>query len=94
MATVDTIQMQANSNGLRTSATALPNHDRNYGYLQNQSVNTLYGKFGFGCSITDYDFTLKACTAAADGTGGNIYFKENGVVTVAGTGLSYTAFER
>jgi hypothetical protein len=94
MATVETIQMQRNSGGARSDATALPNHDRKYGVLQNLSASEMYGKFGEGCTTSDYDFKLKACAVAGDASGGSLVTEENGIITVAGTGLSYTAWER
>lgn len=94
MATVQAIEMQVNSNGARSSATALPAHDRKYGVIQNLSTNVLYVKIGAGCTTTDYDFILKASSVALDATGGQATIEENGIVTVAGTSMSYAAFER
>lgn len=88
------ITMQINSGGARSGATALPDHERKYGFIENQSTNILYLRFGEGCTTTNYDISLKACTATADGSGGAIYFEENGLVTIAGTSPSYTAYER
>lgn len=36
--------------------------------IQNQDTAILKLKWGAGCSATDYDVILKACTSAADGT--------------------------
>lgn len=94
MATVQAIEMQRNSGGPRSDATALPDHNRSYGVIQNLSVNVLYVKIGDGCTTSDYDFILKASTVAVDATGGQAIIEENGIITVAGTGISYTAFER
>lgn len=94
MATVQAIEMQVNSKGARSAATALPANNRSYGVIQNLSTNVLYVKIGAGCTTTDYDFILKASTVALDATGGQVTIEENGIVTVAGTSMSYTAFER
>lgn len=94
MATIDTIQMQINSGGARSGATALPDHNRTIGFIQNVGANPLFVKFGTGCTTSDYDLILKASTGAADGTGASTSFTDNGPVTVAGTSPSYTAWER
>jgi hypothetical protein len=87
MATIDTIQMQTNNGTVRSSATALPDHNRKYGFIQNVSeTNRLYGKIGTGCSTTNYDFYLDP--------GDSCTIEENGIVTIAGTTPQYTAFER
>jgi hypothetical protein len=93
MSTVATIQMQTNSGGARNSTTALPDHDRQYGFIQNIGTNILYVKMGLGCTTTDYDYILEASDSGA-GNGGIAEFDYDGVVTVAGTSPSYTAFER
>jgi hypothetical protein len=87
MATIDAIQMQINSLEVRSAATALPAHDRKYGFIQNVSTsNRLYVKLGSDCSTTDYDFFLDP--------GDSTTIEENGIITVAGTSKQYTAFER
>lgn len=84
--------------GLITSTTALAsNTDRRHFLIQNEGTNKLFVKFGSGCDSTSvYDLVLKACTGAADGTGGSYEsgaFVYTGIITVAGTNPSYTAFE-
>jgi hypothetical protein len=93
MATIDTINMQINSGGARSSATALPDHNRALGFIQNVGANPLFVKFGSGCTTVDYDLILKASSIAADGSGASTSFSKNGIVTIAGTSPSYTAWE-
>lgn len=80
---------------VQTSTTALAaNQARIAWSIQNQGTSVLYVLLGSGASTTVYHITLKACTVAADGTGGTLSMEAgtvyNGIVTVAGTTPSYT----
>jgi hypothetical protein len=88
------------SGGLKTSATVKA-ADLKAGttpleiIIQNQAAAIMYVKFGSGASATDYDFALKACTVAKDGTSTPIVlsnFDDAQVISAfAGSGtLSYT----
>jgi hypothetical protein len=85
-----------------TSATALAANGGSAGgrggfFIQNQGTNQLYVLLGAGCSSSQYHLILKACSQAADGTGGSFSMMEGmvyrGIVTVAGTSPSYTVLE-
>ena len=100
MATGNVDQANAvTSGGLIATATALAANDqRRRWFIQNNDTHVLFVKLGAGCDATSvYDMTLKACTGAADGTGGS--YEDNGsctytgIVTVNGTTPSYTVFE-
>lgn len=85
----------ANVPTVQTSTTALAaNQARLAWSIQNQSTNVLFVCLGLGASNTQYHYTLKACSVAADGTGGSIAMESgtvyNGIITVAGTSPSYT----
>lgn len=86
MSELQAIQMKLNSDGARSDSTALGDHPRNYGFIQNQGSNNLYVRFGAACSTTNYDFILESGDVAE--------FDDDGIVTIAGTSPSYTAFER
>lgn len=87
MATIDTLQMQRNNGTVRSGATALPDHNRNYGFIQNVSTsNVLFLRLGSGCSTTVYDLKLSP--------GDGVCIRENGTITAAGTSMQYTAWER
>lgn len=80
-----------------TGATALAaNTARRYWNIQNVGTNPLFILLGTGASASQYHKVLKACTGAADGTGGEwtsgvvVY---QGIVTVAGTSPSYVVTE-
>lgn len=80
---------------VRTSATALAANTARIAWsIQNQSTNVLFVLLGSGATTSVYHYTLKACTGAADGTGGSLSMESgtvyNGVITVAGTSPSYT----
>ncbi len=80
---------------VQTSSTALAaNSNRIAWSIQNQGTNVLYVCLGPGASTSVYHYTLKACTGAADGTGGSLSMEAgtvyNGIITVAGTSPSYT----
>tara|TARA_R110002020_G_scaffold184977_1_gene382408 strand:- start:1638 stop:1967 length:330 start_codon:yes stop_codon:yes gene_type:complete len=62
--------------------------------IQNQSANVLYIALGEAASATVFHFSLKACTAAKDGTGGVVKIEDyTGLVSAHGTGKSYTVAE-
>ncbi len=94
-----TSQANTNSGGLKTAGTALAAFPDRMGYkIQNQAAAVLFIKYGAGCSTSDYDLILKACSMAADGTGGadvnSDAFCYTGVITVAASGTpSYTAMD-
>lgn len=80
---------------VQTAATALAaNTGRIAWSIQNQGTNVLYVLLGTGASTSVYHYTLKACSVAADGTGGSLAMEMgtvyNGIITVAGTSPSYT----
>lgn len=81
---------------VQTSSTALAASTSRIAWsIQNQGTNVLYIQLGTGCTTSQYHATLKACTGAADGTGGTYSMEAgtvyNGIITVAGTSPSYTA---
>ncbi len=80
---------------LETSTTAsAANSARKSITIQNQSTNVLYVALGATASTTAFHFSLKACTSAKDGTGGTVKVEDfTGLVSVAGTGPSYTVAE-
>lgn len=84
------------SNGVKSGAgtAILDNLNRTDVQIQNQGTNVLYVKFGLGCTTTNYDVTLAACTVAADGKGA-LYSNTGytGSISVAGTSPSYTITE-
>jgi len=84
------------SNGVKSGAgdAIQANLSRTDVQIQNQGTNVLYVKFGTGCTTTNYDVTLAACTVAADGKGA-LYSNTGytGIVSVAGTSPSYTITE-
>jgi hypothetical protein len=84
------------SNGVKSGAgtAVLDNLNRTDVQIQNQGTNVLYVKFGTGCTTTNYDVTLAACTVAADGKGA-LYSNTGytGSISVAGTSPSYTITE-
>lgn len=88
-----------NSGGLKTTGTALAAFPDRMGYkIQNQAAAVLFVKYGPGCSTSDYDLVLKACTGTVDGTGGadvnSDAFCYTGIITVAASGTpSYTAMD-
>lgn len=80
---------------VQTSATALASNPARIAWsIQNQGTNVLYVCLGTGGSSSQYHYTLKACTGAADGTGGTVSMEAgtvyNGIITIAGTSPSYT----
>jgi hypothetical protein len=80
---------------LNTSTTASAvNAARKSITIQNQSTNVLYVALGVTASATVFHFSLKACTAAKDGTGGVVKVEDyTGLVSAHGTGKSYTVAE-
>ncbi len=66
------------SSGLKVSTTVKAAGSMGASYvfkeyiIQNHAATILKIKFGAGASTSDYDVILKACTVAADGTGGSI----------------------
>ena len=80
---------------LNTSTTASAvNAARKSITIQNQSTNVLYIALGSAASTTAFHFSLKACTAAKDGTGGTVKVEDfTGLVSAAGTSPSYTVAE-
>ncbi len=88
-----------NQTGAQTSGTVSAANQARTGFmLQNQGTNQLYVLLGPGTvSTTVYSFILKACTGAADGTGGSFSMMDGnvfrGVITVAGTNVSYSFLE-
>jgi hypothetical protein len=84
--------------GAQNATTALPvNPDRTAFQIQNQGTNVMYVLFGTGASSSAYHFILKGGSSAEDGTGGSVSMMSGnvwrGLVTVAGTGLSYSVIE-
>jgi len=84
--------------GPQTSTTALAANSNRLGFMiQNQGTNTLYVFVGLSGSTSNYHAILKACSVAADGTGGSfsnppdVSFR--GPITVAGTSPSYSVLE-
>ena len=65
--------------------------------IQNQGTNTLFVYYGTGASTSVYNIILKACTGAADGTGGSLSMMDGniyrGLITIAGTSPSYSVLE-
>ena len=89
------ISGKANTRGVLSTSQPLSDQpNRDFFHVQNQGTNVLYGKLGTGCTSSDYDFILKACTGAADGTGG-FYYNDSyqGPVSFAGTSMSYSIVE-
>lgn len=83
---------------VQTSTTALSANPARVAFsIQNQSANILYIKCGANASTSDYTWTVKACTATADGTGGSVAMEAgvvyNGIITIAGTSPSYSVME-
>lgn len=61
--------------GLQTATAVLSGDDTGERYaflIQNQDTNVLKVKFGASASNTDFHYVLKACSVAADGTGGEL----------------------
>jgi hypothetical protein len=89
---------QASTPSLSTQATVLAVNLSRAGFImQNQGTNPIYVAFGSGATSSVYHIVLAKSTAAGDGSGaifsmdsGVIY---TGIVTAAGTGLSYTVAE-
>lgn len=85
--------------GAQSAATALAaNTKRTFFQIQNQdNVGPLFVYFGSGATTSKYHFILKACTGAADGTGGSFSSSSvvyRGIVTVASSGTaSYSVVE-
>lgn len=80
---------------VQTGGTALAANTARIAWsIQNQGTNVLFVQLGTGASTSQYHYTLKACTAGADGTGGTVSMESgtvyNGIITVAGTSPSYT----
>ena len=54
------------------------------GFIQNLDDAAVYVKLGASASSTDFNFVLKAGTAANDGTGGSLWIENyTGVVSIA-----------
>ncbi len=89
--------INSSSGGAVATATALAAFPDRMGYsIQNQATAALFVKFGAGASTTVYDLVLKACTGAADGSGGAIFVSGpatyTGIITIAASGTaSYSA---
>lgn len=88
----------ANTPSIASASTALAaNAARMAWQIQNQGTNVLFLLLGSGASTTVFHMTLKGSTAVQDGTGGahseagSVVY--SGIVTVAGTALSYTVLE-
>lgn len=84
-----------NTPTVQTAATALAANTARIAWsIQNQGTNVLYVLLGAGATTSVYHYTLKACSVAADGTGGSLAMETgtvyNGIITVAGTSPSYT----
>lgn len=91
-------QAQSGTHVPLTSATALAANPARIAWsIQNQSTNVLFVSLDGSASTSHYDYTLKACSVAADGTGGTVSMEAgtvyNGIVTVAGTSPSYTVVD-
>jgi hypothetical protein len=89
------------TNGLQTSATILEsNPGRTFFTIQNQDTHALNLAFGVTASSSVYHLVLKACSGAADGSGGVISMESGAILSMAVTGyaqgggaLSYTVIE-
>ena len=87
--------------GLQTNATILAsNPGRTFFTIQNQDTHALNIAFGVTASSSVYHLVLKACSGAADGTGGVVSMESGTVLTMSVTGyaqgggsLSYTVIE-
>ncbi len=98
MSTPSVQSTQAAFSAVQTSTTALVANIARIAFsIQNQSTNILYVKCGASCSSSDYTWTLKACSATADGTGSLVSMEAgvvyNGLITIAGTNPSYSVLE-
>lgn len=84
--------------GAQTNATAFPANPARTGFmLQNQGTNQLYILYGTGATSSVYNFIIKGCTGAADGTGGSLSMMDGniyrGIITIAGINPSYSVLE-
>lgn len=75
----------------------LANVNRAGWVIQNQGTNPLLLNFGTGATPVNYDIILQKSTAALDGSG-TIYSQMagicyQGIITVSGTGPTYTVAE-
>lgn len=91
-------QAQSGTHLVKTGATALASNPARIAWsIQNQGANVLFVSLDGSASTSHYDYTLKACSVAADGTGGSLSMEAgtiyNGIVTVAGTSPSYTVMD-
>lgn len=91
-------QAQNGTHLVLTGATALAANPARIAWsIQNQSTNVLFVSLDGLASTSHYDYTLKGCTVAADGTGGTLSMEAgtvyNGIITVAGTSPSYTVVD-
>jgi hypothetical protein len=86
---------KANVRGVLSTSQPLDNQqNRDFFVIQNQGTNALYVKYGTGCTTSDYDVILSACSSAADGTGGVLTDDSyKGPVSIAGTSPSYSIVE-
>ena len=84
------------STTLKTSTSALTDNDYRKSFtLTNMATGKIYVNLsGTAPSATACHFVLPGCGSAADGTGGSLSVDGYvGVVTVSGTGLSYSVVE-
>ena len=90
---------QTSAGGLKTSTTILSaNEARTSFMIQNQDTNPLFIAFGVTASSSVYHLILKACSSAADGSGGVCSMEAGAilsmVITCYSSGTpSYTAIE-
>jgi hypothetical protein len=88
----------ANTPSLASATTAIVANEKRRGwFIQNQGTNPVYVLLGSGATTSVFHVALKACTAVNDGVGGTFSQTDGtvytGVITVAGTALSYTVLE-
>lgn len=85
----------SSTGAITTTATVAALPGRKYGYIQNQTANALFIKFGTGCTNTDYHVVLGAASGAATGNVAAFAFPPGyeGPVTVAGTSYGYSVVE-
>lgn len=88
----------SNTPSLSSATTALlANTKRNGWSIQNQGTSPMYVLLGSGASASVYHYSLKGGTAVNDGNGGIASQMSGvvytGVITTAGTAMSYVVLE-
>ena len=91
--------IKVNTPTVATSTTVLAANEARSGFMiQNQAAAVLYVCFGGTASNSVYHVILKACSQAADGTGGTVSMEDGtvftGTITCSAAGTpSYTVAE-